>query len=494
MVSVSEANRVYSERLAGLEAWLREEMDRWQVPGLGLGIIANGEVIFADGFGYRDAAKALPVDTDTLFAIGSCSKAFTTFDMGLLVDEGRLDWDTPLREYLPDFRLADPVATELATPRDLVSHRVGLPRHDFVWYGAAASRRELYHALRYLTPSKTFRQAFQYQNLMYMTAGVLVEQISGQRWEDFTRERIFAPLGMTSSQFSVSDSETSENAALPYDWENGKSTLIPFRNIDAIGPAGSINASIREMLYWLQMQMSGGRHNGAALIAEATLREMHTPQVVMPITPDMPWYGHSEVTHTGYGLGWATQVYRGRTMIRHTGGIDGFISSVSFFPEVGLGAVLLTNTGNTFAPTAIALRLFDTLLGLEPVAWSDRLNAHLAQLKTQAENSKAEVLKQRKDNAPAAHPLADYAGTYRHPAYGSIDLTSDGAHLSTVYHTLKLTLAHHHYETFTLTGEGVDLFTLASFTTDAAGQVSGLSLTLEPAVAPMTFQRVAQAG
>ena len=488
-MSVIEANNIYSERLAGLETWLGEEMARWQIPGLGLGIIANGEVIYSGGFGLRDVANNRPVDVDTLFAIGSCSKAFTTFGMGLLVDEGKLAWDTPLREYLPDFRLADPVATELATPRDIVTHRIGLPRHDFVWYGSAATRRELYEGLRHLPPSKTFRQGFQYNNLMYMTAGVLIERISGQTWEKFIRERIFEPLGMARSQFSVRDSETSDNAALPYDWEAGKSTLIPFRNLDAIGPAGSINASIREMLPWLKLQMHGGQHEGAALVSAATLREMHTPQVTMPITPDMPWYGNPEVSHTTYGLGWAIQVYRGQTMVRHTGGIDGFIASVSFFPAADVGVVILTNTGNTFAPTAVGLRLFDTLLGLEPVAWSDRLSAHQAKLEAMGKAGKEEVQKQRQEGTTPAHPLADYAGAYSHPAYGTLTVTDNGGSLRAGFNTLQFSLTHQHYETFQLIGEGVDLFTLVSFDTDAMGQINALSLTLEPAVPPLTFQR-----
>ncbi len=489
LLTITEANNIYTERLTGLNDWLAEEMARWQIPGVGLGIIANGEVIFADGFGQRDIANSLPVDTDTLFAIGSCSKAFTTFGMGLLVDEGKLDWDAPLRDYLPEFRLYDPVASDNATPRDIVCHRIGLPRHDLVWYGSDATRQELVATLRHLKPSKSFRSTWQYQNLMYMLAGYLIERISGQTWEDFTRERIFKPLGMTTSQFSVIDSAANPNAARPYDLKKGALVEIPYANIDAIGPAGSINSSIREMLSWLAMQMNGGQHNGEALIKAETLAEMHTPQMLMRITPDIPWYGISEIAHTSYGLGWAIQTYRGRDMIRHTGGIDGFISSVSFFPDEGVGAVILTNTSNSLAPTAINLRLYDTLFGLEPVAWSDILTAHQSKMEALGNEGKAKLKQQRKPDTTPSHSLADYAGSYTHPAYGTFQVANADGALTATYHGLKLNLTHHHYNTFELSGEEADLFTLASFSTSAAGEVDRVSITLEPSVEASSFQR-----
>ncbi|MFQ6032023.1 MAG: serine hydrolase domain-containing protein, partial [Candidatus Zixiibacteriota bacterium] len=215
-------------------------MKEWKVPGLAISIVKEDKVIYTKGFGFRDVKKGLKVTPHTLFAIGSCTKAFTAVAMGFLVDEGKLDWDKPVREYLPSFKLKDPFASERMTPRDLVCHRSGLPRHDLVWYNSSTSREELTHRLQYLEPSKDFRTTYQYQNLMFMTAGYMVGKIAGKTWEEFVRERILEPLGMEESNFSVEDSKKAPDFALPYFKDKQERVIeIPFRNIDNVGPAGS---------------------------------------------------------------------------------------------------------------------------------------------------------------------------------------------------------------------------------------------------------------
>src|SRR4051794_22317400 len=232
-------------------------MAKWHVPGAAVAVIYKGEVILSKGYGLRDVAKSLPVTPETLFAIGSCTKAFTSFDIALLVEEDKLNWDTPIREYLPDFRMFDPVASEQMTARDLTSHRGGLPRHDFLWYGSSFSREELYHRLRYLKPNKPFRSGYDYQNLMFMLAGYLVGKVAGTSWEAFTQQRILDRLGMSDTNFSVSVSETAANASLPYEFQDDTIKLIPFRNIDNVAPAGSINSTLVDMLKWLRLHMQG---------------------------------------------------------------------------------------------------------------------------------------------------------------------------------------------------------------------------------------------
>lgn len=483
----------YAERLADFGDWIRGEMARWKVPGTAVAVITKDEVLLAEGYGQRDVENNLPVTADTLFAIGSCTKAFTTFGMGLLVDEGKLDWDTPLREYLPDFRLHDPVATEYATPRDIVTHRIGLPRHDLMWLGSPYSRQELFKQLRHLKPNKTFRQIFQYQNLMYMTAGYLIEQITGTSWEDFTRTRILEPLGMKRSNLSVDDSPKDADHSLPYELKKDEAKAIPFRNIDAIGPAGSINSSINEMIPWLRLHLNGGQHNGQQMISEKTLHELHTPQIVMAMTPDTPWYGSTEIGNTGYALGWATQTYRGHTMLRHMGGIDGFISSVSFFPHEGIGIIILTNLGDIFPATIFSLNLFDRMLGLDQLPWSDRMEQHKAKMAEMGEKGKAELLNGRKANAQPSHAVADYCGDYQHPAYGSLCISLNGAggeeKLHLEYNGLHFTLTPHHYDTFQLTGDDLELLTLVNFYCGLDGSVCRIELPLEPTVEAIAFER-----
>ena len=210
------------EPLAGFDSFVNQAIHAWEVPGLAIAVVKNGQVVLAQGYGFRDVDKKLPVTPKTLFAIGSCTKAFTTFVMGTLVDEGKLDWDKPVRTYIPELRLHDRVASELITPRDLVTHRSGLPRHDLVWYNATLSRKEIVDRLPYLEPTETFRSKFQYNNIMYMTAGYLVERLTGQSWEDAVRARIFTPLGMTGSNFSVKDSQKAADFARPYDDRDDK--------------------------------------------------------------------------------------------------------------------------------------------------------------------------------------------------------------------------------------------------------------------------------
>jgi CubicO group peptidase (beta-lactamase class C family) len=264
----------------GFDKFVNKQMDEWKVPGLAICILKDGKLIFSEGFGFRDIEKELPVTSNTLFAIGSCTKAFTATAMGILVDEGKLDWDTPVQTYLPQFRLDDTFASERMTPRDLVCHRSGLPRHDMVWYNSEASREELLNRLQYLKPSKDFRTTYQYQNLMFLTAGYMVGKITGTGWEKFIRTRLFDPLGMTDSNLSVELSKNSSDFAFPYIKKNGASIKIPFRNIDTMGPAGSINSSVTDMANWLLLNLSKGKIGDQQIISENSLLEIHSPQMI----------------------------------------------------------------------------------------------------------------------------------------------------------------------------------------------------------------------
>src|SRR5213592_2274475 len=276
----STAPRATQRALSGLDQFVTSQMTEWHVPGLALGIMQDGRVVLLKGYGFRDVDHKLPVTPRTLMAIGSNSKSFTVVLMGMLVDSGKLNWDKPVRDYLPDFQLHDELASEAMTPRDLVTHRSGLPRHDLFWYGASLSREEMYRRLRYLEPNVSFRSRWQYQNLMFMTAGYLVEKRTGRSWDDLIRERLFAPLGMTRSNTSVRDLPSSDDAALAYVWRtcpaehaaaNGSAPApggadggggagsaacglvkVPYRNIDAVAPAGSINSDVEEMLHYVQ--------------------------------------------------------------------------------------------------------------------------------------------------------------------------------------------------------------------------------------------------
>jgi len=471
--------------LEGFDRFVNETMEEWKVPGLAIAIVKDGKVILSKGYGFRDVKKKLKVMPKTLFAIGSCTKAFTAVSVGMLVDEGKLSWDKPVREYLPSFELKDSFASDRMTPRDLVCHRSGLPRHDFMWYNSSASRKELFERLQYLEPSKDFREVFQYQNLMFMTAGYLVGRIAGTTWEEFTKKRLLDPLGMKGSNFSVEDSKKAEDFALPYFEKDEKVIEIPFRNIDTVGPAGSINSNVADMAQWILLNLNKGKHGEEQIISENTLKEIHSPQMIASKS-----FEYDESFYSTYGMGWVIAAYRGHLMLSHGGGIDGFTASVSMMPRDSMGMVILTNMSGTPLPAIIRYNAYDRLLGLDQVAWNKRLRERVEKAKKEAEKAKKEKDKDRKLNTKPSHFLEDYAGEYEHPGYGIFSIKKEGDQLKGEYNSNSYEMAHYHYDIFKITHEFMEIDTKLSFSTDDKGNIGSLAVQLEPNVKEIVFNRM----
>ncbi len=471
--------------LKGFDTFVTKTMEEWKVPGLGISIVKDGKVIFSKGFGFRDVKKGLKVTPKTLFAIGSCSKAFTAVTMGILVDEGKLDWDKPVREYLPSFKLKDPFATEGMTPRDLVCHRSGLPRHDSMWYNSSATRKELFDRLQYLEPSRDFRTTYQYQNLMFMTAGYMVGRITGTTWEKFVQNRIFGPLGMNDSNFSVEDSKKAPDFALPYMEKEDKVIEIPFRNIDTVGPAGSINSNVIDMTDWLLLNLEKGKFGEKQIISEESLREIHSPQMISSKS-----YKYDESFYSTYGMGWGITSYRGHLMLSHGGGIDGFTARVTFMPRDNIGMVIFTNMSGTPLPVIVAYNAYDRLLGLDQIPWNKRIKDQIDKAKEEAEKAKKEKGKDRKLNTKPSHPLGDYAGDYEHPGYGVVAIKKEGDRLKGVFNSISFDVKHYHYDIFEMSNEFLDMTQKVSFFTDNKGNISSLSVQLEDSVEAIVFTKM----
>ncbi len=471
--------------LKGFDTFVTKTMEEWKVPGLGISIVKDGKVIFSKGFGFRDVKKGLKVTPRTLFAIGSCSKAFTAVTMGILVDEGKLDWDKPVREYLPSFKLKDPFATEGMTPRDLVCHRSGLPRHDSMWYGSSATRKELFDRLRYLEPSRDFRTTYQYQNLMFMTAGYMVGKIAGTTWEKFVLDRIFGPLGMNGSNFSVEDSKKAPDFALPYMEKEDKVIEIPFRNIDTVGPAGSINSNVIDMADWLLLNLKKGKFGEKQIISEESLKEIHSPQMISSKS-----YKYDESFYSTYGMGWGITSYRGHLMLSHGGGIDGFTARVTFMPRDNIGMVIFTNMSGTPLPVIVAYNAYDRLLGLDQIPWNKRIKDQRDKAKEEAEKAKKEKDKDRKLNTKPSHPLGDYAGDYEHPGYGVVAIKKEGDRLKGVFNSISFDVKHYHYDIFEMSNEFLDMTQKVPFFTDNKGNISSLSVQLEDSVEAIVFTKM----
>jgi CubicO group peptidase (beta-lactamase class C family) len=474
--------------LDSIRAYLSGAIERWNVPGIGVAIVRDGRVLMAEGFGLRDREKKLPVTGATLMPIGSTTKSFTAFIIGTLVAEGKLEWDKPVVDYLPEFRLADEQHTQQMRVRDLLTHVSGLPRHDIVWYGSAMSRAELFSKLRYLEPSAPVRSTWQYQNLMYMTAGVLAEKVTGKTWETLLTERILAPLGMTSTTISLAELKTSADHAVGYE-SHGKKGLeaVEYRSAEAIGPAGAISSSAAEMARWLQLQIDKGEYQGKQLIDPAALAEIHAPQVVIGSGAT----GGEHLLFNLYAMGWMEHAYRGRRLIEHGGNIDGFSAVAGFLPGEKIGVVVLANRGGTPMPNAAMMTIFDRLLGENDYDWEGKGLTAIAELDSALEQSRAladDGL--RVPNTRPSHELDDYAGEYEHPAYGVVTVRARKGRLSAELHGIEGTLEHYHYDVFRLTGgpevlEGM----LIEFRTSTTGEIASLVAPLEPAVKPIEFER-----
>ena len=474
--------------LDGFDAFIKEVMKEWNVPGLAIGIVRSNEMIYAKGFGFRDVGKKLPVTTNTLFAIGSTTKAFTCTLIGILDDDDKLDWDAPVRRYIPEFRLRDVHASELATARDLVTHRTGLPRHDAVWYNNnSISRREIVRRLAHLEGGHTFRQKFQYNNLMYVAAGHLIETVTGKTWEENTRERIFIPLGMTNSNFSVRDSQKAADFALPYKEKDDAPARIPFRNIDLVGPAGSINSSIHDMLPWLRLNLNKGKHGERRIVNAATLADIHSPQMATGAAVERP-----EVSQGTYCLGWVIAAIRGHRTLVHGGGIDGFTTQVAILPDDGLGVVIFANMNGTACPSVVLGHAVDRVLGLKPIDWRGET---LEKRKKGKETDKeAEVNKSltRKSGTTPSHPLAEYAGQFEHDAYGALQIKMRDGKLEALFNGMTAALGHWHYEVFnSMDGPSDDFLAnhKFNFSTDVDGHIAAVAVDLESAVDPILFKR-----
>ncbi len=405
--------------------------------------------------------------------------------VGMLVDDGKLHLDKPVIEFLPDFRLYDDYATLHTTPRDLLCHRTGMPGYDPIWILSHRSRDEYYHRLRYLEPNAGFRDIFQYNNYMYMVAGILVGRLGGGSWEEFVAERIFKPLGMEHSNFSVNDTKRADDFSQPYMTSTGKPVKVPFRNIDAFGPGGAINSNIEDMTKWVMLHLNNGKIGDRQLVSEASLAQMYLPHMTIrdPASAKM-------AQSSMYGQGWFISDYRGYSLVEHGGNIDGFSAVVSLLPEENAGVIVLFNSLNMMG-YVIVRDIYDRLLGLEAQDW----NSHYKNLMTEimeAMFGTAGAEEKPKPNTSPSLPLADYAGIYEHPAFDRVEVNVDNEKL-TVYFQSGLTseLEHFHFDVFK--GTTSDFYLPAiniRFHLSTGGDVESFSMSFGSDVPDIIFRRV----
>lgn len=456
---------------ADFDATVARAMATFKVPGLAVAVVKNDSVIFAKGYGVRALGAPEPVTPHSLFAVGSTSKAFTVAVLQQLEQEGKLRMDDPATQYLPSLQLYDPYVTRELTVRDLVTHRSGLPTANAVWYGTPYSREEILRRLRYRKPSASFRSTWQYQNEMFLAAGQVIAAVDGRSWDDAVKARLFTPLGMRASGTSVRELATMPDVAQPHLERDGTVRRIPYRNIDNIAPAGSINSSVHDMAQWIRFQLAKGKWDGRQLLNEAAFDDARRPYMAMPSSP------FSELTAPGaqlvsYGMAWMLYGWNGRTIVEHSGGIDGMTAEVALVPEERLGLVILANL-STVAPQVLQSYLLDSFFGAPKRDWTGEVSTKMAALEKAGADAMAKAERERTKDSRPTLPLSAYAGTYADSLYGDVVVReANGALQLTFLGNREARLEHWQFDTFQARWDDVILDkTMVQFFLDASGKV-----------------------
>jgi CubicO group peptidase (beta-lactamase class C family) len=471
--------------VSDLDQLAADAMADGKVPGVALAVVQDGKVAFTRAYGQRDVEANLPVTPATQFVICSITKSFTATAIALLHHEGQLDWAKPVRDYMPEFRLSEAVATERVTVQDLLSHQSGLPRHEWVHFAGDRTPAEIRDLMRYLELSRDIRAAWQYNNLCYNIAGLLIERVSGQSFEAFIRTRLTDRLGMTVG-FNLDDLEASNEAARPYMmYEDTRlpAMRLPIRTT----AAGAINTSVADLAKWMLLHLGKGESAGVRLLPAALISELHAPRVYNT-TP-----GHAEFGEAHYGLGFQSNSYRGDRLVFHAGGWPGWGTLMTLLPDFGTGIAVFSNRSQSEVPSTLTWYIIDRLRGRDPVKWRERSRKQRDEFIAHMQTDKDAREKARHKNTRPAHELVAYAGEYDHPAYGVMSVKIQSGELHWAWRGMFAPLIHRHFETFELPEAAGRLLPdrlAITFLTDRDGNIVSLSAPLEPAVKEIIFARL----
>lgn len=492
--AATAAARVTDEQaLAGLDQAIGQMLADWQVPGVAVAVVRDGRVVLSRGYGVRNPDRREPMNADTIFPIASMSKAFASFSVGLLVDEGRMSFDAPVTTYIPELRAADPAATQGLTLRDMLSHRSGMPRHDAVWYhNEALTRDEIVRRMPALDFSAPLRARFQYNNIMFILSGLAVDRMTDGSWEDFVGRRIFEPLGMDRTTFSPDRAHRDPNHAAGREVLDGRAVTVPmFRNTALLNPAGGVYSNVDDLANWMLVHLEGGRFQGRQILQPATVADMHRTHMPLGATVREP-----ERVPVGYGLGWFTDIYRGRQVVQHGGNLPGVSTLVALMPAERLGVTVLVNHGGSELRDALTWAIMDRFLGERGRDWTGEALARKRAGEASEVAARANIGASRVDGTRPSHALADFAGAYDHPGYGPITVTLSGNRLAARYNDDSSPLEHFHYDVFNATTTDPRHLMLDGrfqFVMDSYGRISGVQSAIEPALPAATFARQPEA-
>ncbi|MET3732735.1 serine hydrolase [Moheibacter stercoris] len=428
------------------DQWLENSRNDWKIPGMAVGVVQDGKVIYAQGFGEKQLGKGDKVDENTVFSIASVSKNMTAAALGILVDEGKISWDDKITKHIPWFQFRDPWATKELTIRDALIHRVGLGRilGNRLQFMTKSSRDEVLKQVRYMDFEEPFRSGYVYSNVMYSLAGQVIEYTEGRTWDQFLQERLFQPLGMNRTTTTIAELEKQSNVAFPHQEIDGKIVPIPRRNWDNAGPAGGVNSSISDLNKWMLMQLgTSGSVQDKVIISEKTMNEIHRPQISTASSNPL-------ASQSSYGLGWQIFDYKGKRIWTHSGATDGFNTFMFLVPELNLGIVMAGNAFNSLG-TAVAYQVIDHQLNSTDKDWSETILTNYQNQYQRAQEARDAIHNARVKNTQPSLNLNEYVGIYESLAYGKVEVKLVGKDLVMRFwndEDLEAKLEHWHFDTF----------------------------------------------
>jgi CubicO group peptidase (beta-lactamase class C family) len=419
---------------ADLDAYVARSMKIFDVPGMAVAIIKDGKVVLLKGYGVRKLGESTPVDENTLFGIGSNTKAFTAAALATLVDAGKISWDDPVYQRLKGFEMYDPYVSKEMRIRDLLCHRsgLGLGEGDLMfWPHTTFTRDDVVYRLRFLKPHTSFRTTYAYSNVMFVTAGQVVAEVSGETWDNYVRDKILAPLGMKNTNTSASAFRQGDDWATPHSKIDGKLQPIALENLDNAGPAGSINSSVADMSKWVLLQLNHGKIPGSEtrIFSDNASREMWSQQMIVPIRTTPPELKNLTPHFAGYALGWGLRDYKGRKLVSHSGGVAGYVTRVMLVPEENLGVVILTNAEKDSAFEAVLYHILDAYFGGATQDYIAAFKTVDDKREKDADETMKKAAQARAVDSKPSLPLEKYVGDYSDPWYGRVTIRQNGGGL-----------------------------------------------------------------
>lgn len=476
--SAGQKNDV-DKRLNGLDTLIARVMKDWHVAGLSVAVVEKNKVIYSRGFGFRDYENKIPVTPNTAFSIASCTKAFTGALIGIIAEEREIDINKPVRNYFPELEFYNQQLTDYVTIKDMLTHRTGLPRHDWLTHSKQLIPMDsIVYRIRFLEPSSGFREKFQYCNLMYTVLGGFVQKVTGKSWEGSLKEKILAPLGMNNSSCLISDLKNAAEYSYGYSVRNDSIIAGRLSNSGA-NPAGSINSTANDMAKWLITLINDGKYQGKQIIPSRFLRDATAPQMSAPSRPRPGLPAYPDAFFGDYGYGWNISSYRGHYLVTHGGDLPLFSSTTAFYPTDSIGIVVLVNKFNATISEIIRDYIADKLLALPYKDWNKLLLA----LNQRTNNLGQAIPSKEIAVVPLSHPQKDYTGSYFHAGYGLINVMMENDSLFATHNGEPILFKHFNYDIFRAGVPGGRL----RFQMNAEGKITSVAGSLESQVSDIVF-------